>query len=273
MRFSDMLERAWEKQNSLLCVGLDPAPERFPARFKNSSHPIFDFCKSIVDVTADLVCAFKPQIAYFSSCGAEEELADLIKWIHQNYPDIPVILDVKRGDIGSTAAHYAKEAFGRYEADAVTLSPYMGYDSVEPYLKYSEKGAFILCRTSNQGGDDFQMLDCDGEPLFLRVAEKVKEWNINEELGLVIGGTYPEELAQVRQRLPKMTFLVPGIGAQGGDIGAAVRSGMRTDGKGLVINSSRAILYASQGEDFKERAREEAIKTRDLINEARRVSK
>ncbi len=270
MRFSEMLEKAWDKNNSLLCVGLDPAPERFPKQFSSSSRPILDFCKAIVEATADLVCAFKPQIAYFTSCSAEEQLTSLIDWIHQKYPDIPVILDAKRGDIGSTAAHYAKEAFVRYKADAVTLSPYMGFDSIEPYLQYPDKGAFILCRTSNKGGDDFQMLDCGGEPLFMKVAEKVHQWNKAGQLGLVIGGTYPHELAEVRSKLLTMTFLVPGIGAQGGDINAAVKSGMRADGKGLVINSSRAILYASKGKDFAEKAREEALKTRDLINQARK---
>ena len=185
------------------------------------------------------------------------------------HPGIPVILDAKRGDIGSTAAHYAKEVFERFRADCVTLSPYMGKDSVEPYLEYVEKGEFVLCRTSNKGGDDFQMLDIGGVPLYIKVAEKVAEWDINGQMGLVIGATYPEELKKARATVPELTFLVPGIGAQGGDINAAVKAGMNKDKTGLVINSSRAILYASKEADFAEKARAEALRTRDAINKAR----
>ena len=269
MKFSQMLSSCWEKNDSLLCIGLDPTPARFPEKFKTSSRPIFDFCAEIIDATADLVCAFKPQIAYFSSSSAEQELIDIIDWIHTNHPGIPVILDAKRGDIGSTAAHYAKEVFERFKADCVTLSPYMGKDSVEPYLEYVEKGEFVLCRTSNKGGDDFQMLDIGGVPLYIKVAEKVAEWDINGQMGLVIGATYPEELKKARATVPELTFLVPGIGAQGGDINAAVKAGMNKDKTGLVINSSRAILYASKEADFAEKARAEALRTRDVINKAR----
>lgn len=269
MKFSQMLSSCWEKNDSLLCIGLDPTPARFPEKFKTSPRPIFDFCTEIIDATADLVCAFKPQIAYFSSSSAEQELIDIIEWIHTNHPGIPVILDAKRGDIGSTAAHYAKEAFERFKADCVTLSPYMGKDSVEPYLEYSEKGEFVLCRTSNKGGDDFQMLDVGGVPLYIKVVEKVAEWNTNGQMGLVIGATYPEELKKARAAVPDLTFLVPGIGAQGGDINAAVKAGMNKDRTGLVINSSRAILYASKEADFAEKARAEALRTRDAINKAR----
>ena len=269
MKFSQMLSSCWEKNDSLLCIGLDPTPARFPEKFKTSSRPIFDFCAEIIDATADLVCAFKPQIAYFSSSSAEQELIDIIDWIHNNHPGIPVILDAKRGDIGSTAAHYAKEVFERFKADCVTLSPYMGKDSVEPYLEYVEKGEFVLCRTSNKGGDDFQMLDIGGVPLYIKVAEKVAEWDINGQMGLVIGATYPEELKKARATVPELTFLVPGIGAQGGDINAAVKAGMNKDKTGLVINSSRAILYASKEADFAEKARAEALRTRDAINKAR----
>ncbi|WP_302944057.1 orotidine-5'-phosphate decarboxylase [Turicimonas muris] len=269
MKFSQMLSSCWEKNDSLLCIGLDPTPARFPEKFKTSSRPIFDFCAEIIDATADLVCAFKPQIAYFSSSSAEQELIDIIDWIHTNHPGIPVILDAKRGDIGSTAAHYAKEVFERFRADCITLSPYMGKDSVEPYLEYVEKGEFVLCRTSNKGGDDFQMLDIGGVPLYIKVAEKVAEWDINGQMGLVIGATYPEELKKARATVPELTFLVPGIGAQGGDINAAVKAGMNKDKTGLVINSSRAILYASKEADFAEKARAEALRTRDAINKAR----
>jgi orotidine-5'-phosphate decarboxylase len=270
-KFTELLQNRWNTNKTLLCVGLDPNPSRFPEKFKNSSTGIFDFCREIVDCTADLVCAFKPQIAYFSSCGAEEDLKRLIDWIHDKHPGIPVILDAKRGDIGSTAEHYAKEAYVRFEADCVTLSPYMGSDSVAPYLKYPEKGAFILCRTSNKGGDDLQMLrTADGDLIYERVAKLVDAWNTTGQLGLVVGATYPKELAAIRALVPELNFLVPGIGAQGGDIEAAVRSGMKADGTGLILNSSRAILYASSEEsDFREKARAEAQKTVDAINRAR----
>lgn len=172
MKFTDMLQHCWDVNQSLLCVGLDPDPKRFPKQFESNKHAILDFCWDIVKSTGDLVCAFKPQIAYFASSGAEDQLKELIARIHGEYPEVPVILDAKRGDIGSTAKHYAKEAFERFGADCVTLSPYMGFDSVEPYLEYPDKGAFILCRTSNKGGDDFQMLDCGGQPLYHAVAEK-----------------------------------------------------------------------------------------------------
>ncbi len=269
MRFTEKLDKVWKTNNSLLCVGLDPAPERFPERFSNSSFPVLDFCWEIVKATADYVCAFKPQIAYFSSIGAEGELLELINRIHDQYPLIPVILDAKRGDIGSTAKHYAREAFDRYGADAVTLSPYMGKDSVTPYLEYPDKGAFILCRTSNPGGDDFQMLKANGRPLYQEVAEKVQEWNTTGQLGLVVGATYPHEIEEVRRLVPGLNFLVPGIGAQGGDINAAVKSGINASKTGMVINSSRAVLYASKEEDFAERARDVAKATRDAINQAR----
>lgn len=269
MKFNEMLQTCWDKNNSLLCVGLDPDIKRFPAKFSAAKQPIYEFCKEIVDATADLVCAYKPQIAYFSSCSAEEELIGIIEYIHNRYPGIPVILDAKRGDIGSTAMHYARESFERFKADCVTLSPYMGKDSIDPYLQYADKGEFILCRTSNKGGDDFQMLDVGGEPLYIKVAKKIDQWNVHKQMGLVIGATYPAELEAVRAIAPDLTFLVPGIGAQGGDINAAVKAGMNDDKTGLVINSSRAILYASQNCDFAEAARKEAEKTRDAINLAR----
>lgn len=269
MRFTEKLEKAWQKNNSLLCVGLDPAPERFPEKFSNSSYPVLDFCWEIVRATAEFACAFKPQIAYFTSIGAEGELLELINRIHDQYPDIPVILDAKRGDIGSTAKHYARGAFERYGADAVTISPYMGKDSITPYLEYPDRGAFVLCRTSNPGGDDFQMLKVNGRPLYMEVAEKVQEWNVTGQLGLVVGATYPHEMEEVRKHVPELNFLVPGIGAQGGDINAAVKAGMNANKTGMVVNSSRAILYASHGDDFAEKAREVAKNTRDAINAAR----
>jgi orotidine-5'-phosphate decarboxylase len=268
--FSERLAARWQAADSLLCVGLDPDPTRFPAHLRDRDDAIFAFCRAIVDATADLVCAFKPQIAYFASGAAEEQLTELIAYIHKAQPHIPVILDAKRGDIGATAEHYAREVFERYGADAVTLSPFMGFDSIEPYLAYADRGAFLLCRTSNPGGNDFQMLDVGGEKLFERIARQVLKWSKNDALGLVVGATFPAELARVRSLVGAAPILVPGIGAQGGDIKASVEAGETPQGVGLVINSSRAILYAGHGEDFAEKARTAAHTTRSEINRFRR---
>jgi orotidine-5'-phosphate decarboxylase len=269
--FIDRLARRWQKADSLLCVGLDPDPARFPASVQGSSDSILRFCRAIVDATADLVCAFKPQFAYFASARAETQLEQLMAYLREAHPDVPVILDVKRGDIGATAEQYAREAFERYGADAVTLSPYMGRDSIEPFLAYADRGAFLLCRTSNAGGADLQMLDVGGEPLYQRVARLACErWNDNGQLGLVVGATYPTELAAVRALVGDVPLLVPGIGAQGGDIAASVGAGQTASGNGLVINSSRAILYAGQGSDFAGKSRAVALATRDEINQHRR---
>jgi len=250
----------------MLCVGLDPDPQRFPEAVAGS---VFDFCAAIVDATADLVCAFKPQIAYFSAIGAERDLERLIVHIRDRRPDVLLLLDAKRGDIGPTAEQYAKEAFDRYGADAVTVNPYMGGDTVEPYLRHPNGGVFVLCRTSNPGSGDFQSLDVGGEPLFQRVARRVVEWNAINDCGLVVGGTYPGELADVRAIVGDLPILVPGIGAQGGDVAATVGAGQDSTGFGMVINSSRAILYASNGADFAEAARAEALATQRAIDEAR----
>jgi orotidine-5'-phosphate decarboxylase len=271
MNFVDRLAARWRESDSLLCVGLDPDPARFPPHLRAGDDAIFRFCREIVDATADLVCAFKPQIAYFASARAEAQLERLVEHIRHAHPAVPVILDAKRGDIGATAEHYAREAFERYQADAVTLSPYMGRDSLEPFLAYADRGAFLLCRTSNRGGDDLQMLDTGGTPLYQRVARQAAtDWNINGQLGLVVGATYPDELATVRALVGNLPLLVPGIGAQGGDIEASVKSGQTTDGTGMVINSSRAILYAGSGADFAQQARRVAQATRDEINLHRR---
>lgn len=238
MKFTEMLRARWRNADTLLCVGLDPDLARLPEELAGKPDAIYSFCTGIVDATADLVCAFKPQIAYFASEGAEDALNRVVAYIHSNHPGIPVILDAKRGDIGSTAKHYAEEAFDRYGADCVTLSPYMGGDTLDPYLAYAEKGAFVLCRTSNKGGDDLQMIDLGGgERLFERVARLVShEWNRTGELGLVVGATYPDELAAVRRIAPDIPLLVPGIGAQGGDINAAVKAGMDTEGALSLIH-------------------------------------
>jgi orotidine-5'-phosphate decarboxylase len=269
--FSSQLAAAWQANNSLLCVGLDPDLKRLPAHLKAQPGAIGEFCRAIVDATADLVCAFKPQIAYFHAERAEDQLEDLIAYIRERHPAVPVILDAKRGDIGSTAEQYAREAFERYKADAVTVSPFLGHDSITPYTVYKDRGVIILCRTSNPGGSDMQFLEIDGprgrEKLYQRIARIVAgEWNGNGNCALVVGATFPAELAEVRGIIGDMPLLVPGIGAQGGDIEATVRAGRSGAGTGLIINSGRAILYASGGEDFAASARRAAIETRDAIN-------
>lgn len=271
MTFIASLAAAWQKNDSLLCVGLDPDPARFPAHLKGRDDAIFEFCKGIVDATADLVCSFKPQIAYFAARRAEDQLEALIAHIHAKHPGIPVILDAKRGDIGSTAEQYAVESFERFQADAITVNPYMGRDSVEPYLAWPDKGVILLCRTSNPGGSDLQFLDVGGgEKLFERVARLVAtEWNTTGQCALVVGATFPAEIARVRELTGTLPLLVPGIGAQGGDIEATVKAGKTLGGTGLMINSSRAILYAGQGEDYADAARQAALETRDAINRYR----
>jgi len=268
MHFMTALGAAWQRRNSLLCVGLDPDPARFPAHLQGCPDAILEFCRGIVDATADLVCCFKPQIAYFAAQRAEDQLEALIAHIHARHPDTPVILDAKRGDIGSTAGQYAIEAFERFGADAITVNPYMGRDSVEPYLAYPDKGVILLCRTSNPGGSDLQFLDVGGgEKLYERVARLVAgEWNASGNCALVVGATFPGEIARVRALTGDMPLLVPGIGAQGGDVAATVAAGRTAAGAGLMINSSRAILYAGTGEDYALAARRVAQDTRDAIN-------
>ena len=266
--------RAAEQQNaSMLCVGLDPEPSRFPAGLKGDASRIYDFCARIVDATADLVIAFKPQIAYFAAHRAEGQLEQLMEHLRRNAPHVPVILDAKRGDIGSTAEQYAIEAFERYGADAVTLSPFMGFDSVEPYLRHAGKGAFLLCRTSNPGGADLQgqrLAGLEGEPFLYEHVARLAQgpWNLNGQLGLVVGATYPAEIERVRALAPSVPLLIPGVGAQGGDAVATVRAGWRSDAP-IVVNSSRAICYASSGDDFAEAARRVALGTREMLQAAR----
>ena len=270
--FLERLSARWSAHGTLLCVGLDPDPERLPIHLAGHADALFEFCRDIVEATADLACAFKPQVAYFAAHRAEDELEALIWHIRERHPGVPVILDGKRGDIGPTAAQYAREAFERYRADAVTLSPLMGLDSIEPFLQYPGRGVFLLCRTSNAGGSELQMLDVGGQRLYERIAQLASSsWNLNGQLGLVVGANYPHELARVRAIAPRLPLLVPGIGAQGGDIDAALRAGLDSDGAGLVINSSRAILYAGSGESFAAQARQAAIHTRDRIEAARRA--
>jgi orotidine-5'-phosphate decarboxylase len=281
MNFIDMLHAAERQNRSMLCVGLDPDPARFPDHMRNDPDRIYAFCAAIVDATADLAIAFKPQIAYFHAHRAEEQLERLMAHIRVAAPQVPVILDAKRGDIGSTAEQYAKEAFERYGADAVTLSPFMGFDSVQPYLQYPGKGVFLLCRTSNPGGDDFQsqrLASVDGQPLLYEHIARLAQgpWNLSGQVGLVVGATYPAEIARVRELAPTLPLLIPGVGAQGGDAHATVQAGWRGSAErssGLtVVNSSRAILYASNGPDFAAAARRVALATREQLQAARSAS-
>ena len=270
MGFMQDLRAAWQRNDSLVCVGLDPEPAKFPARFRDDPDAVFGFCRAIVDATADLVCAFKPQIAHFAALGAEDALQRLIAHIHAAHPGVPVILDAKRGDIGSTAQNYAIEAFDRYGADAVTVNPYLGRDSLQPFLDHADKGVIILCRTSNAGAGDLQDLVVEGRPLYQHVAAKVaSEWNANGNCVLVVGATWPRQLQDVRALVGDVPFLVPGVGAQGGDVEAVVKNGCTSDGTGLLVSSSRAILYASSGDDFIDAARNAARDLRDAINSVR----
>jgi orotidine-5'-phosphate decarboxylase len=267
MTFTDKLAATWKASNSLVCVGLDPEPKKFPDRFREAPGGIFQFNRAIIDATRDFVCAYKPQFAHYAAHAAENQLEHTIDYIKSTCPNALVILDSKRGDIGSTAEQYAQEAFERYGADAVTVNPYLGHDSVEPFLKHADKGVIILCRTSNPGAKDFQDLDVGGRKLFQVVAERVaKEWNAEGNCMLVVGATYPDELADIRARVGDLPFLVPGVGAQGGDVAKAVKNGKTSAGTGLVISSSRAILYASSGADFAAAARKAAQELRDSIN-------
>ena len=273
--FIDKLSAAWTANDSLLCVGLDPDIAKFPPQLKQQPDAIYAFCKAIIDATADTACAFKPQIAYFAALRAEDQLEAICDYLRKTCPQIPIVLDAKRGDIGATAEQYAREAYERYGADAVTVNPYMGFDSVAPYLEWKDRGVIILCRTSNPGGSDLQFLNVDGKPVYQHVAQLVADkWNTNGQCGLVVGATFPNELAQVRRIVGDMPLLVPGIGAQGGDVEATVKAGRTAAGAGMMINSSRAILYAKPdeqaGEDFAKASRRVAIQTRDAINAFRK---
>jgi len=275
--FIDKLLAAERANDSLLCVGLDPEPAKFPGAWQHDPARIFDFCATIVDATRDLVLAFKPQIAYFAANRAEDQLERLMAHIRKAAPRVPVILDAKRGDIGSTAEQYAREAFERYGADAVTLSPLLGFDSIEPYMKYDGKGLILLCRTSNLGGADLQAQRlADGTLLYEHIARLAQgEWNHTGQLGLVVGATFPAEIARVRELAPTLPLLLPGVGAQGGDAQACVQAGWRGDVRRtrapIIVNSSRAVLYASRGNEFAAAARKVAQETRALLNAARGV--
>ena len=275
MKFTDQLAAAERRNDSMLCVGLDPDPAKFPAPWRDDPRRIYDFCAAIVDATKDLVIAFKPQIAYFAAQRAEAHLERLIAHIAKVAPEVPVILDAKRGDIGATAEQYALEAFERYRADALTLSPLMGFDSIEPYLRHADKGLLLLCRTSNPGGADLQAQPlASGQLLFEHIAELVQgPWNRHGQLGLVVGATFPGEIERVRSLAPTVPLLIPGIGAQGGDAAATVRAGWRQAGGRtvgpVIVSSSRGILYAGAGADFAAAARAAALQVRQELALAR----
>ena len=276
MTFIEKLRNRWRTANTLVCVGLDPDPAKFPNAFADDDDALFAFCRDIADATAEFACAFKPQIAYFAAHNdGEAALQRLIAHINAEHPDVPVILDAKRGDIGSTAEQYAVEAFDRYGADAVTLNPYMGRDSAMPFLQRNDRGCVFLCHTSNPGARDFQELTVPdegggGEPLYQRIARTIAgEWNADGNCALVVGATFPEELKVIRGIVGEMPLLIPGVGAQGGDVEAVVRNGRSGDGTGLMINSSRGILYASSGADHAEAAANAARELRDTINRHR----
>jgi len=267
--FKNALTDAWRRTGAFLCVGLDPLPERLPAHLlkrppgtdevltgsETMQTAVEGFCRGVVDATAEVVCAFKPQIAHFSALGCEAVLQDLIQYIHTSYPGVPVILDAKRGDIGSTADRYAIEAFERYDADAVTVNPWLGHEGLKPFLSYSDRGTIVLCRTSNADSAWLQTAEDGQDQPYLRIARAAKDWNQNGNVLLVAGATYPEELGAIREAAgDDVGLLVPGVGAQGGDLTAVFRQGARRDGFGLVVNSSRSIIYASAGEDFGEAA-------------------
>ena len=247
-------------------MGLDPDPDKLPQDLAATSDPLLSFGRRVVDSTCDIAAAYKPQIAFYSALGAEAALAGTIAYIRAMAPHALVILDAKRGDIGNTAVAYAREAFERYAVDAVTINPYMGEDSVLPFLARPDRGAILLCRTSNPGARDFQDLLIDGVPLYRRVAERAAaSWNAYGNLMLVVGATYPKEMAELRRAHPQLTFLVPGIGAQGGDLPAILQSGLDASGRGLLISASRTIIYAGGAEAIRAAARE----LHDAINQGR----
>lgn len=269
MSFLLKLESEIQNNNSLLCVGLDSDLDKLPEHLKTEADPLATFNKAIIDATHDLVSSYKFQIAYYSALGitGTEQLIQSIEYLREKYPEIPIILDAKRADIGNTSEQYAKEAFEIYKSDAVTVNPYLGHDGLEPFLRREDKGVIILARTSNPGAKDFQDLKIEGDTLYMKVAQKIVEWNkLYGNCLMVVGATYPEEMKVIRQIAPEMFFLVPGIGAQGGDLKQTMAMGLRKDGSGLLIHSARGIIYASSGKDFAEKAREEAQKLRDEIN-------
>jgi orotidine-5'-phosphate decarboxylase len=275
MNFTQKLQNIWTQNNSLVCIGLDPDIGKIPECIRSEKHPLFIFNKALIEATADVVCAYKPQFAYYLGQGMIPDLEMTLDFLKANYPHIPVILDAKFGDIGPTAEMYARAAFQHFCADAVTVNPYMGGDTLKPFLRYPDKGTIILCRTSNPGSGDFQDLVMEGseKKLYVEVAEKAAiEWNAHQNVALVVGATWPEELQQIRKIVGNMPILVPGIGAQGGDIEAVMKKGQTALGFGLIINSSRNIIYAGSDASFAEKARAAAIELQCSINQYRNIA-
>ena len=271
MNFKERLRSAWNSTDSMLCVGLDPAEEKLPAGLSGRPDPFFTFNKAVIDATLSWAAAYKPQFAHYAAAGRLDELGRTLAYLREVAPDRILILDAKRGDIGSTAEKYAAEAFRIYDADAVTVNPYLGGDSLEPFLRDPARGVFLLCKTSNPGSADLQDLEVrGGPPLFLEVARRAAaEWNTNANLGLVAGATWPEEIGRIREAAPELPLLVPGIGAQGGDLAATLAAGLDSEGWGLLLNSSRGILYASSGSDFAEAAGQAAKELCEAIRRER----
>ena len=265
--FQDRLHDSWVRSDSALCVGLDPRSDRLPSACRSEAKPFLAFCRQVVDATADLVCAFKPQYACFGATGAFDELRTLIAYIHENHPDVPVILDAKRGDIGDTSALYAKELFDVFDADAATVNPYLGWDAVEPFTRAPGRGAIVLCHTSNPGSPWLQEFP-EAAPVYLRVAERVAKEDTGN-LALVVGATFPEQLAAVRAKAPDVPLLVPGVGAQSGDLDAVFANGLAADGTGLVVNASRSVIFAGEGERWTDGVTAAATTLRDAMRRAR----
>jgi len=271
--FRSQLEHAWAASGSLVCVGLDPLIDRLPVGVARTPAGCLAFCRTIVDAVAAHVCAFKPQAAHFGAIGGENELAALIAHIHERHPGIPVILDAKRGDIGSTAELYAREAYVRYGADAVTVNPYLGPEGLKPFLNYEDRGVVVLCRTSNPDSAWLQEgRDETGEPAYLRIARASNSWSTNGNVMLVTGATYPDEIRAIRRAAPDVPLLVPGVGTQGADVDAVIAAGLDARGSGLVINASRSVLHASLGDDFARAARAAVIDLNEQIARARQTA-
>ena len=265
MRFVEKLREASRKNNSLLCVGLDTELEKIPQFLLEDEDPTFEFNRRIIEATCDLVCAYKPNLAFYQAQGPRglDSLSKTIEYIPR---EVPIIVDAKLGDIGNTSRMYAKFVFEVLGGDAVTVNPYLGGDALQPFLDYEDKGVFVLCLNSNQGAKALQGLSCEGKPLYLRVAEEAAKWNVNGNCGLVVGATYPEDIKAIRDTVPEMPFLIPGLGSQGGDLEKAVSYGSNSEGELAIINSSRSIIYASAGEDFAQAARRAALDLRDKMN-------
>ncbi len=273
MTFLEKLDGMVTKNNSLLCVGIDSDFEKLPPKVRKKSKPQLEFNKAIVDATADLVCCYKANSAFYEALGGEglEQLRDTVVYIHKKYPHIPVLLDAKRADIGNTNDGYVSYIFDYLGIDAVTLHPYLGGEALQPFLDLKDKGLIILCRTSNPGAGELQDLMVHGKPLYQHVAKTVaKKWDKNKNCLLVVGATYPKEMKTIRKIVgPNMVFLVPGAGVQGGDVASTVRNGLGANNRGLIIHSARSIIFASDGPDFARVARQEAILLRDEINKYR----